>query len=97
MSKIVKCGLIQCSNAIDTGEPVEKIRDAMIEKHLPFIEQAAAQGVRVLCFQEIFTGPYFPPSQDAKWYGLAEAIPDGPLRDASSLSGERFLKCTPRG
>jgi N-carbamoylputrescine amidase len=78
MARIVKCGLIQCANALDTAEPVEKIRDANIEKHLPLIQQAGQQGVQILCFQELFTGPYFCPSQDAKWYGLAEAIPDGP-------------------
>ncbi len=78
MSKVVKCGLIQCANALDADEPVEKIRDAMIEKHIPFIEQAAAEGVKILCFQEVFNGPYFCPSQDTKWYGLAELIPDGP-------------------
>ena len=33
MSKVVKCGLIQCANALDSGESVEKIRTAMIEKH----------------------------------------------------------------
>ena len=78
MPRVVKCGLIQCANALDTSEPVEKIRDAMFDKHLPFVEQAAAQGVQILCFQEVFNGPYFCPSQDAKWYGLAEEVPEGP-------------------
>jgi N-carbamoylputrescine amidase len=78
MARIVKCGLIQCANALDPAEPVERIRDAMIEKHLPLIEQAAAQGVQILCLQELFNGPYFPPSQDAKWYALAEPVPGGP-------------------
>ena len=78
MSRNVKCGLIQCANAIDTGESVEAIREAMIAKHMPYIEEAAQKGVQILCFQEVFTGPYFCPSQDTKWYGLAEAIPDGP-------------------
>lgn len=78
MAREVKCGLIQVSNAIDTGEPVEKIRKAMIEKHIPFIEKAASQGVKILCFQELFNGPYFCPSQDTKWYGLAEKVPGGP-------------------
>jgi N-carbamoylputrescine amidase len=32
----------------------------------------------MLCLQEIFSGPYFCPSQDVKWYASAEAIPDGP-------------------
>jgi len=34
--------------------------------------------VQVLCFQEVFTQPYFCPSQDVKWYESAEPIPDGP-------------------
>jgi N-carbamoylputrescine amidase len=33
--------------------------------------------VQVLCFQEVFTQPYFCPSQDRKWYAAAEPIPDG--------------------
>jgi beta-ureidopropionase len=78
MSRKVKCGLIQCANALDTGEPVEKIRAAMIEKQLPFVAQAAKAGVKILCFQEVFNGPYFCPSQDVKWYGLAEEVPNGP-------------------
>ena len=74
----VKCGLIQMSLKGDgTMEPSE-IRDRMIEGHVPFIEDAAAQGVQVLCFQEVFTQPYFCPSQDTKWYAAAERIPDGP-------------------
>ena len=78
MSRIVKCGLIQAANALDPQQPVEKVSEAMIAKHLPLIDQAGAAGVQILCLQELFNGPYFPPSQDAKWYGLAEAIPDGP-------------------
>jgi beta-ureidopropionase len=55
----------------------DEIRDRMIEAHIPFIEDAANQGVQVLCFQEVFTQPYFCPSQDRKWYAAAESIPDG--------------------
>ena len=36
----------------------------MIEAHLPLIDEAAEKGAQVLCFQEIFTQPYFCPSQD---------------------------------
>lgn len=78
MARTVKAGVIQLANCIDTNEPCGKIRDAMIEAHLPYIEQAARQGTQILCFQEVFNGPYFCPSQDAKWYGLAEEIPNGP-------------------
>ncbi len=77
MSKLVS-GLIQMGLKGDaaTMSPLE-IRDHMIEAHLPYIEEAAAKGVQVLCFQEVFTQPYFCPSQDKKWYAAAEAIPDG--------------------
>jgi beta-ureidopropionase len=73
----LKCGLIQMSLKASTDEPPEVIRDAMLEAHVPFIEKAADEGVQVLCFQEVFTQPYFCPSQDEKWYAAAEAIPDG--------------------
>ncbi|MBT8099504.1 MAG: acyltransferase, partial [Gammaproteobacteria bacterium] len=76
MAKL-KCGLIQMGLKGDGTMPPLEIRDRMIEAHLPFIEDAAKQGVQVLCFQEVFTQPYFCPSQDRKWYAAAEAIPDG--------------------
>jgi N-carbamoylputrescine amidase len=50
----------------------------MIDKHLPLIAQAAAQGAQVCCLQEIFCGPYFCAEQDARWYETAEPVPDGP-------------------
>jgi beta-ureidopropionase len=78
MSRKVKCGVIQLANCIDTSKSCEEIRSAMVEAHLPYIEQAAKEGVQILCFQEIFNGPYFCPSQDTKWYGMAEEIPNGP-------------------
>ena len=62
MPRIVRSGLIQCSNARTSGS-VKEIQEAMFEKHLPFLEQAAKQGVQVLCLQEIFNGPYFCPAQ----------------------------------
>ena len=43
-----------------------------------FIEQAAAQGVQILCMQEIFTTPYFCAEQQTRWYEAVERIPDGP-------------------
>jgi beta-ureidopropionase len=61
----------------DTSKEPDEIRDVMLEAHIPFIEDAGKQGVQVLCFQEVFTMPYFCPSQDRKWYAAAEAIPDG--------------------
>ena len=77
-SKTVKIGLIQMANKLPTESSCEEHRKAMIEAHIPFIEEAGKKKVQMLCFQEIFTGPYFCPSQDEKWYDLAEPIPDGP-------------------
>jgi len=76
MAKL-KCGLIQMALKGDTTMEPNQIRDLMLEAHHPMIEDAAAQGVQVLCFQEVFTQPYFCPGQDRKWYAAAEAIPAG--------------------
>ncbi|MEO7367790.1 MAG: nitrilase-related carbon-nitrogen hydrolase [Gemmatimonadaceae bacterium] len=78
MSKIVKCGLIQATHACATSEPLETIREANIAKHIPIIEQAAKEGVQIICMQEIFTGPYFCAEQTTRWYDSTEPIPDGP-------------------
>ena len=78
MARIVRSGLIQLGSKVDTSASCEEHRKGMIEAHIPYIEEAADKGVQILCFEEVFTGPYFCPSQDSKWYDLAESIPDGP-------------------
>ena len=78
MPKVVKCGLIQATHACSTSEPLEIIREANIAKHIPLIEQAAKEGVQIICMQEIFTGPYFCAEQTTRWYDSTEKIPDGP-------------------
>jgi len=78
MSRIVKCGLIQASNACPIDQPIEKIKEANIEKNLKFIEDAAKQGVQIICMQEVFTTPYFCAEQEPRWYEAVEQIPHGP-------------------
>lgn len=78
MSRMVKCGLIQASNACPIDQPLEKIKQANIDKNLAFIDQAAAQGVQIICMQEVFTTPYFCAEQEPRWYDAVEKIPDGP-------------------
>ena len=78
MPRVVKCGLIQASNACSVDEPLAKIREANIEKHMKFLDQAGKQGVQIVCMQEIFTGPYFCAEQNTRWYDATEKIPDGP-------------------
>jgi N-carbamoylputrescine amidase len=78
MPRIVKCGLIQASNACSIEEPIEKIKQANIEKNLRFIDEAATLGVQIVCMQEVFTTPYFCAEQEPRWYDAVEKIPDGP-------------------
>src|SRR5215468_7907271 len=74
--RTVKCGLIQASNPLnDESRAIAEIQSAMLEKHLPMIEEAGRRKVQILCLQEIFNGPYFCPSQDKRWYDAAEPIP----------------------
>ena len=76
MTRTVTGGLIQCRNPVnDPDASVSDIQSAMLEKHLPLIDEAGKNGVQILCLQEIFNGPYFCPSQDKKWYAAAEEVP----------------------
>jgi beta-ureidopropionase len=78
MSRIIKCGLIQAHNVGDVNGPIEEIKKANIEHQMKMVEDAAAQGVQMLCFQEIFTTPYFCAEQQTRWYEAVEKVPDGP-------------------
>ncbi len=78
MARTVKCGLIQAKNAGPTDGSIEEIKRLNIEKHVAMIEDAAKQGVQILCMQEVFTTPYFCAEQQVRWYEAVEKIPDGP-------------------
>jgi N-carbamoylputrescine amidase len=55
-------------------------RESMIAKHEALVAEAAEAGVEVICFQELFHGPYFGIVQDAKYYEYAEPVP-GPITE----------------
>ena len=79
MSRLVRCGLIQASNVLAPDKAsLADVREAMIAKHLPLIDEAASRGVQILCLQELFYGPYFAAEQDPRWYQFTEKVPDGP-------------------
>lgn len=88
MSRLIKCALTQVSNPLHKGTPTE-IKAAMVEKHLPLIEQAGRQGVQILCLQEIFHGPYFCCEQDTKWYQTAEKVP-GPTTERLAAYAKQY-------
>ncbi|MDO8362161.1 MAG: nitrilase-related carbon-nitrogen hydrolase [Actinomycetota bacterium] len=67
---IVRAALLQ------TDWPGSK--EAMLDKHEQAVHDAKAQGAQVMCFQELFYGPYFCQVQEPEYYAYTEAIPDGP-------------------
>ncbi|MER6211286.1 nitrilase-related carbon-nitrogen hydrolase [Streptomyces graminifolii] len=71
MSTVIRAALFQTAW---TGD-----KESMIQVHEQAVRDAAAQGAQVLCFQELFYGPYFCQVQDKAFYEYAEAIPDGPI------------------
>ena len=91
MPRIVRGGLIQASLCEPTTSPVEKIKQAMIDKHVDLIARAAEQSVEVICLQELFYGPYFCAEQDAKWYKLTEQIPGPTTRLMQELAKKHHM------
>jgi len=89
MARMVRGALIQATLCEAASSPVEKIRRAMVDKHVDLIAQAADKGAQVVCLQELFYGPYFCAEQNARWYELTERIPEGPT---TKLMCERARK-----
>jgi beta-ureidopropionase len=90
MSRIIKSGLIQMSIPMTEGEgSIAEIKEAMIQKHIPYIEAAGQQGVQILCLQEIFSTPYFCTGQDSAWYAAAEPVP-GPTTERMAVYARQY-------
>ncbi|QKV91918.1 acyltransferase [Streptomyces sp. NA02950] len=70
MANVVRAALVQATWTGDT--------ESMIAKHEEYARQAAAQGAKVIGFQEVFNAPYFCQVQEAEHYRWAEPVPDGP-------------------
>lgn len=73
MSEIVRAAIVQSAW---TGD-----KASMLEHNLNLARQAASAGAQVLCFQELFYGPYFCQVQEAEFFSYAEPIP-GPTSEA---------------
>jgi beta-ureidopropionase len=81
MSRVVRAALFQTAW---TGET-----ESMIAAHEAAAREAAAQGARIIGFQEVFNAPYFCQVQDAEHYRWAEPVPDGPtVRRFQALAKE---------
>ncbi|HEY3508901.1 nitrilase-related carbon-nitrogen hydrolase [Kribbella karoonensis] len=80
MAEVVRAALVQTSW---TGD-----KESMIKAHEDYARQAAAQGARVICFQELFYGPYFCQKQDAEYYEYAESVPGPTTERFAALARE---------
>jgi len=70
VANVVRAALVQTEW---TGD-----KQSMIDRNVAYARQAAEQGAQVMCFQELFYGPYFCQVQENEHFDYAEPIPDGP-------------------
>ncbi|GAA2814465.1 nitrilase-related carbon-nitrogen hydrolase [Kribbella solani] len=80
MAEVVRAALVQTSW---TGD-----KESMVKAHEEYARSAAAQGAKVICFQELFYGPYFCQQQDAEYYEYAESVPGPTTERFAALARE---------
>jgi beta-ureidopropionase len=80
VADVVRAALVQTSW---TGD-----KESMIKAHEDYARQAAAAGAKVICFQELFYGPYFCQLQDPKFYEYAESVPGPTTERFQALAAE---------
>ena len=83
MTDIIRAALVQTTW---TGD-----KESMIKAHEDYARDAAAQGAKVICFQELFYGPYFCQVQDKAYYEYAESIPGPTTERFQALAAELGL------
>ncbi len=93
MARVVRCSLIQARNEVPAGlngagPGIAEIKEAMVDKHVCLIRQAASDGAQIICLQEIFYGPYFCAEQTTRWYDSTEKVPQGPTTQLMMRPGE---------
>src|SRR6188768_2103169 len=83
MTDVVRAALVQTTW---TGD-----KETMIKAHEEYAREAASQGAHVICFQELFYGPYFCQVQDSAYYEYAESIPGPTTERFQALAAELGL------
>jgi beta-ureidopropionase len=83
MTDVIRAALVQTTW---TGD-----KESMIKAHEQYARDAAAQGAKVICFQELFYGPYFCQVQDAAYDEYAESIPGPTTERFQALAAELGL------
>ncbi|MDT3438916.1 MULTISPECIES: nitrilase-related carbon-nitrogen hydrolase [unclassified Pseudofrankia] len=80
MGRVIRAALVQ---AKWTGD-----KESMIKAHEEYARSAAEQGAKVMCFQELFYGPYFCQVQDPEYYAYAESVPGPTVERFQALAAE---------
>ncbi|MEU1547810.1 nitrilase-related carbon-nitrogen hydrolase [Nocardia sp. NPDC005745] len=80
---IVRAALVQTNW---TGD-----KESMLKAHEEYARRAAAEGAAVICFQELFYGPYFCQRQDTGFYDYAESVPGPTTERFAALAKELRL------
>lgn len=100
-SRIVRAALTQTVNAYRDmpasveglsalRERLEDVRRANVDHHVELLEASARQGAEVVCFGELFSGPYFALRRDPWWTALAEDARDGATVTALRAAAKRL-------
>ncbi len=101
MKRVVRAAMTETVNAYrampasvaSLGElrgALDAVRAANVAHHLELMESARGQGARIVCFGELFTGPYFALGTDPMWLELAEDAADGPTLAAVREAARRL-------
>jgi N-carbamoylputrescine amidase len=84
----VKLGLIQHAC------PVGATREQNLAKAVGMIRDAAGQGAQLIATQELFTGCYFPQTEDESRFDLAEPVPGPTSNTLCALAEELGVEIT---
>ena len=82
-SRTIRIALVQQSAAPDTASNVKRAEEA--------VRAAAGGGAELVCLPELFRTRYFPQSEDARHFDLAEPIPGPTSERLSALAAELGL------
>ena len=96
---MLRIALIQTRNVYNDKMPenldnisveiLEEIRKANVDYHISLTKDAAAEGVKIICFGELFACPYFALSKNDLWFDAAEELEDSKtIKELLSLSAE---------
>ncbi len=74
------------------GGPVTENKEKTIEANLKLVDQAADERPDFICFDELFSTPYFCAVRDPKYFDWAEPIP-GPTTEAFAEKAKKYECC----